>query len=302
VDLGLDETVEILFTNYAPSQVEQAPHLRWLQLASAGINHVMQSPIYERKDIRLTTGRGVYDVAGAEFTLGLMLSLIRNLPAAVDLQRRKEWCDNNDRLKLFLACELRGKTVGIVGYGGIGQEVARLSSAFGMRPSALIRKNKSARELRYRVPELRRLRRPPLENIFNFPNGLRPLLRRSDFLVITAPLTWETEGLIDDSALACMKPTAYLINVARGPIVKQDALIAALREKRIAGAALDVFPQEPLPPNSPLYALDNIIVTPHISGAFEDMFERASALFVENFERYRAGKTLFNLVNRRRGY
>ena len=302
VDRGLDESVEILFTNCAPTQLEQSPHLAWVQLNSAGINHVMQSPIYSQEDLVLTTARGAYDVASAEFALGLMLSLSRNFPVALDLQRAKKWCPNNDRLKLFANHELRGKTVGILGYGGIGQEIARMCCALGMRPSALVRRIKKPVELRYRLPQLRSLPRPDLEKVFTAPGGLSPLLEQSDFVVITLPLTLETEGLIDEAALAHMKKAAYLINISRGPIVKENALIRALRKRSIAGAAVDVFKQEPLPSDSAWYRLENVIITPHISGAFDGMFERATALFLENLKRYRAGKELFNVVDRQRGY
>ncbi len=302
VDRALDESVEILFTNSAPGKIEKSPNLTWVQLNSAGINHVMQSPIYLQHDIALTTARGAYDVASAEFALGLILSLSRNFPRACDMQRAKQWCPNSDRLKHFANRELRGRTVGIVGYGGIGQEIARMCSALGMRPSALVRRRKKPKELRYRIPELRNLPRPELENAFTFPTGLSPLLKQGDFVVITLPLTSETNGLIDEAALAHMQKSAYLINISRGQIVREKALIRALRHGKIAGAALDVFEQEPLPLDSALYRVDNLIITPHISGAFEGMFERATELFLENFKRYRGGKELFNIVDRQRGY
>jgi phosphoglycerate dehydrogenase-like enzyme len=302
VDRGLDPSVEILFTGVAPSRLEQAPALKWVQLNSAGINHVMQSPIYLRKDLALTTARGAYDVAAAEFAIGLMISLTRNFKLTSELQRDRKWCPNSERLNMFPNQELRGCTVGIVGYGGIGQEIARLCSAFGMRPSALIRRNKKPGEVRYRLPELRKLRPPKLEKEFAFPGGLGPLLKRSDFVVITLPLTPETSGLIDKSALARMQRKAYLINISRGSLVKEEALIETLRKRAIAGAALDVFAQEPLPEASPWYSMNNVVLTPHVSGVFTAMLERVADLFVENLKRYQNGKKLFNLVDRRRGY
>jgi phosphoglycerate dehydrogenase-like enzyme len=269
---------------------------------SAGINHIMQSPIYMREDLFLTTSRGAYDVAGAEFTLGLMLNLAKNSKLAFEAQQKKDWCPNSERLKVYPNQELRGRTVGIIGYGGIGQEIARLCCAFGMRVSALLRGNKKRGEVRYRIPDLRRLRPPVLEKRFQFPRGLGALLEQSDFVVITLPLTPETKGLIDGAALKGMHKNAYLINVSRGPLVKEDALIELLQREAIAGAALDVFQQEPLPMESPFYSLKNVIVTPHISGVFSEMVDRVVALFLENLQRYRNGKTLFNLVDRHRGY
>jgi phosphoglycerate dehydrogenase-like enzyme len=262
----------------------------------------MQSPIYTQRELALTTGRGAYDVAVAEFTLGLMLSLSRNFQVALDLQRARKWCPNEERLKFFPNQELRGRTVGILGYGGIGQEIARLCCAFGMKPSALVRHNKEPREPRYRLPELRRLPAPGLEKVFHFPAGLGPLFERSDFVILALPLTPETAGLIGRAALGRMRQTAYLINVSRGALVNEQALVESLRLRTIAGAALDVFEQEPLGADSPFYRLENVILTPHISGAFTGMFERVVTMFLENLERYQSGKKLFNLVDRQRGY
>jgi phosphoglycerate dehydrogenase-like enzyme len=302
VDQALDPSVEILLTGLAPTRLEQAPALKWVQLNSAGINHVMQSPIYLRTDLALSTARGAYDVAAAEFAVGLMISLTRNFKLASELQREGKWCPNNERLNMFPNQELRGCTVGILGYGGIGQEIARLCNAFGMRTSALLRRNKKSSEARYRLPELRRLRPPSLEKVFDFPRGLNPLLKQSDFVVLTLPLTPETASMIDKAALAQMNKKAYLINISRGALVKEEALIEALQKRRIAGAALDVFAQEPLPRQSPFYSLNNVFLTPHVSGVFTGMLDRVADLFVENLQRYRNGKILFNLVDRRRGY
>jgi phosphoglycerate dehydrogenase-like enzyme len=302
VDRGLEPSVEILLTGVAPSRLEQAPALKWVQLNSAGINHVMQSPIYLRKDLALTTARGAYDVAAAEFALGLMISLTRNFNLSSQLQRDKKWCPNSERLNMFPNQELRGRTVGIIGYGGIGQEIARLCSAFGMKPSALVRRNKKPGEARYRLPELRKLRPPRLEKEFKFPDGLNPILEQSDFVVLTLPLTPETTGLIDKAALARMHKNAYLINISRGALLNEEALVETLQKRRIAGAALDVFAQEPLPNDSPFYSLDNAVLTPHVSGVFTGMLERVADLFIENLDRYQDGKKLFNLVERRRGY
>jgi len=302
VDRALNSSVEILLTGAPPTRVEHAPGLQWVQLNSAGINHVMQSPIYLRDDLSLTTSRGAYDVAAAEFAFGLMVSLTRDFKLAFELQQTRKWCPNSERLSHFPNQELRGRRVGILGYGGIGQEIARLACAFGMKPSALLRRNKKRGEVRYRLPELRRSRPPTLEKVFEFPAGVGPILEQSDFVIITLPLTPETAGLIDQSALSRMRRTAYLINISRGPLVKEEALLHALRNNRIAGAALDVFQQEPLPANSPFYQLENVIVTPHVSGVFTGMVDRVVALFLENLQRYRKHQTLFNLVDRRRGY
>jgi phosphoglycerate dehydrogenase-like enzyme len=184
---------------------------------------------------------------------------------------------------------LRSKTVGIVGLGHIGREVARLAKAFGMRVVATRRSARQSQRARY------------VDRLFA-PDQLLQLLSESDFVVLTLPLTKETHKIIGEAELRSMKPTAYLINVARGQVVDEEALARVLEEHRIAGAGLDVFTREPLPADSRLWKLPNVIISPHIAGYMENYSEQATAVFCENLRRYLGGKRLINVVGKERGY
>lgn len=302
-DAALDGAVEILFTNYAPTTLERAPGLRWVQLASVGFNHLANSPLLRDKKIALTNARGAMSGPLAEYTLGAILSLARDFPKAFRLQESRRWIHNNDRLEHFPAVELRGKTLGLLGYGSVAQEVARLAGAFGMKIEALATgSGRTRREKRY-VPAGLRGRRAPKPDVFH--KGLRSLdalLRAGDFVVNTLPLTPKTKGLIGSRELDLMRRGSFLINVSRGCIVDETALVRALENKRIDGAWLDVFDREPLPPDSPLYSTPNLVITPHISGVFANMADSVVELFRENLQLYRAGRPLYNVVGRERGY
>lgn len=303
VDALLNENVQILFTNVVPSNVEPARNLKWVQLTSAGIDHVQHTPIYERPDIVLTAAQGIYSVAVAEYTLGVMLCLARNFSKAIRLQQARRWTPNSERYQEFPSLELHGKQVGIIGYGSVGKQIARLCIAFGMRVIALRRAaRQESHELRYVAPMLRNLPEPAVDHVSSFPDGLGNLLAGSDFVIVAAPLTTETRGLIDTNVFQLMKRSAFLINISRGPIIDEAALCNALKQRLIAGAVLDVFNAEPLSPASPLYACPNLMITPHIAGVFSDMFDCGLTLLLENFERYRAGMPLYNTVSRIRGY
>jgi phosphoglycerate dehydrogenase-like enzyme len=189
----------------------------------------------------------------------------------------------------FMPSVLRGKTVGIIGLGGIGREIARLSKAFGMHVMAARRTVKKSGRAR-NVDEAFSVRELPR------------LLRKSDFVVLALPLTHETHKIIGEEQLRLMKPTAYLVNIARGKVVDEPALVSALRENRIAGAALDVFEVEPLPAASPLWELSNVILTPHIAGGMDRYIEQATDIFCENLKRYLAGERLTRVVNKTKGY
>jgi phosphoglycerate dehydrogenase-like enzyme len=214
-------------------------------------------------------------------------------------QRRHEWPDG--RWDLFAGPEVRGQTMGIVGYGSIGREVGRLARAFGMRVLATKRRAEERRGTGYELPALGDPEGTVPDQIFP-PSRLREMLAQSDFVVLAVPLAPETEGLIGEGELRAMKPNAYLVNIARGPIVNEAALIRALQEGWIAGAGLDVFAQEPLPPDSPLWGMENVILSPHVAGFTIHYDERAADLFAENLRRYLAGEPLLNRVDRGRGY
>ena len=268
--------------------VPKAPRLRWIQSASAGIEGNLSPPVVER-GILLTNGSGIASTGIAEHVLGVMLAFCRNLHLAARLQREGRW----DRPAVMAGAgtpirEFRGSRVAVLGLGPIGSAVAADSAALG----AVVR------GLRRSPPNKPP---PPYEAVVG-PDGLRDLLGWAHFVVLAVPHTPETERMIGAGEIGLMRPDAVLVNVARGSVVDQAALVDALRRGSIAGAGLDVFEEEPLPASSPLWALPNAILTPHIAGATPRYFERALELFVENLGRYLEGRPLRNLVDHALGY
>ena len=255
-----------------------APRLRWVQLLGAGVDQV---PEIGDNRVVVTNASGIHAVPISEYVLGVMLALAKRLPFAFDNQRQRKW----QRFG-FTPSELESKTLGVVGLGHIGGAVARLGHAFGMRVVATKRTPGTEQQVDELLP----------------PHRLHDLLAQCDFVVLAVPLTHETRHMIDEQALRSMKPGAFLVNIARGGVVDEQALVRALREKWIAGAALDVVENEPLPEDSPLWSFDNVIITPHMAGGSDRYIERAVALFVDNLERYLAGQPLRNVVDLERGY
>jgi phosphoglycerate dehydrogenase-like enzyme len=202
----------------------------------------------------------------------------------------------------FTPLELRGRTLGIVGYGSIGREIARLGETFGMTVLATKRDVKHPAEEGYLIEKTLGDPQAQIVDRLYPPQALHSMVRECDFVVITVPLTGETRHIFSAAALAAMKPTAVLVNVSRGAVVDEKALVEALKYGGIAGAALDVFEQEPLPPDSPLWDLPNVILSPHIAGVSHQYDARAARLFAQNLTRYLDGKPLLNVVNRDLGY
>ena len=273
---------EVIFGLRLPQDVtSRAPELKWIQLMSAGVDRFLDSEMVERPVI-LTNVSGIHATPISEFVLGLMLMFAKNVPMHFQLKQEKQWT----RLPPSI---LRSKTVGIVGLGSIGREVARLAKAFGMR--VLATRRSARREGRARNVD-----------IMLPPGQLRRLLAESDFVVLAVPVTPETNNLIGEGELRTMKSTAYLINISRGEIVDEEALVRALDEHWIAGAGLDVFATEPLPTDSRLWEFPNVIFSPHIAGGMEDYATRATERFIENLRRYLDGRKLLNVVDKKRGY
>jgi phosphoglycerate dehydrogenase-like enzyme len=273
---------EVLITwwsNFLPEFLN-SPALRWIHALSAGVDGFLHPPVLEGR-VLLTNSSGIHGIPMAEYTFGVMLSFSRGLYKFCLAQKESRW-DRNVSLS-----ELRGKTLGVVGLGSIGQEIARLGTAFGMRVLGVKRNPGSPPEGVNRVVTL---------------EGLELVLKESDFMVLTVPLTPETHGMIGAKQLAVMKPSAILINVARGEIVDESALATALKEHKIAGAGLDVFEEEPLPQSSPLWQLENCIITPHCSAMSPNYMARATDLFCRNLDAYIKGEKLPTQVDPRRGY
>jgi len=291
---------EILYTGGIFPDPAQAPHLRWVQLHIAGINHALKEPIIQAEDVEVTTASGIHAVPITEFCLSMMLAFNLKLPLMLDLKTKGEWA--KERHKTFAPTPLRGQTVGIVGYGAIGRELARAADALGMRVLATKRDVKHpAEEDAYREEGTG----DPAGDIparLYPPEALASMAHECDFLVVTVPLTPTTTHLVNADVLKAMKKTAVLINVARGAVVDEAELISALAAGKIGGAALDVFEEEPLPTTSPLWNLDNVIISPHVSGNTAQYHERAARLFIENLERYVENRPLLNRVSRQHGY
>ena len=256
-----------------------APSLRWHHAPNAGVNHIL-TPKYLERDLILTNGAGVHGIPIAEFVITYLLAYSKRLPSLYKLQNEQNWQRGLPIQELF------GKTLLIIGAGGIGQEIAVRAKAFGMRIFGSSRQSQ------------------PLPNFDKVvgANEWKELLPESEFVVIAAPLTPETKGLIDLETLRLFRPDSYLINIARGAIVEESALTKALQEGWIAGAALDTVFTEPLPAESPLWTLPNVFITPHCSGNSPRVKERTIALFLENVTRYRQGQQLRNVVDKTAGY
>jgi phosphoglycerate dehydrogenase-like enzyme len=273
---------EVIYGLRLPQNVlTRAPGLKWVQVMSAGVDRFLDIDMMESPVI-LTNVSGIHAIPISEFVIGLMLMFVKQAPFCFQLKCEKKWAR-------FTPEVLNSRTVGIIGLGNIGREVARLAKALGMRVIATRRSVRQVGRARYVDMML------PL-------GQLDKLLAESDFVVLAVPYTPETSNLIGSKELRKMKPTAYLINIARGGIVDEAALVCALEERWIAGAGLDVFATEPLPGDSRLWELPNVIYSPHIAGGMGDYTTRATEIFAENLKRYLAGKRLLNVVDKKRGY
>ncbi len=281
---ALIQDAEVFFGIPTPEVYQAARKLRWLQALSAGVDWLGRLPGIVESDVIVTNTRGAHAQTIAEHTFALILSLTRRMKTQLLNQMAHKWA----RQEEGGAHEgLAGQTMGIVGLGQIGSAIARRAHAFEMDVYAVDVQP---------FPHM-----PDLRGRWGL-NRLDELCRISDFLVISAPLTAETRGLIDARRLGLMKPTAYLIVVSRGNIVDEPALIEVLKNGKIAGAGLDVTSVEPLPADSPLWDMENVVVTPHNSGSSSATFRLVWAIFEENLSRYLSGKPLLNLVDKRAGY
>jgi phosphoglycerate dehydrogenase-like enzyme len=293
---------DVLYAGSPPRDLSRAPNLKWVQVHMAGVDGLAAHPLYTQSEVLLTTTSGVHAGTIAEYAITMLLSLAHRVPRMVEWQAKGGWPPDEQRWPLFVPTEVRGATLGIIGYGSIGRELARIAkTAFAMRVLVCKRDPSQRADTGYIWPGTGDPE-GALPDEWLSPQGLPLVLERSDVVVMCAPLTPQTRHMIGASQLAAMKPSAYLINVGRGASVDEVALAEALRDKRIAGAAVDVFAQEPPPAGHPLYGLDNVILSPHVSGFLPSYDERCSALFAENLRRYLEGAPLLNLVDRSRGY
>ena len=294
--------VDVLYGNTLPRDPARAPRLKWAQLHMAGPDSLHDHPIYTKTSVALTTTSGVHAATIAEYAITVLLALAHRVPRMVEWKTKGGWPPDEQRWPLFVPTEVRGATLGLVGYGSIGRELARIAkTAFAMTVLAGKRNPSERRDTGYCRPGTG----DPeglLPDGWFAQNQLHELLARSDVVVMCAPLTGETRHLFDAKAFTAMKPSAYFINVGRGGSVDDNALVKALKDGRIAGAGIDVFAEEPPPRKHPLYRLDNVIVSPHVSGFLPTYDDACTDLFVENLRRYLSGAPLLNVVDRATGY
>lgn len=277
-----------IFAGYSlrANQLAHARRLKWIHSTAAGVAQ-FSYPELRDSGIVVTNSRGILSATIAEHALGLMIALARNLSDAIRFQNLRRWAQQELWDKPQHLRELAGQTLLSVGFGSIGQELAKRARAFSMRILGVTRSGKSESTLAERI----------------FPaSRLEEALPVADYVVLAAPETPETKHLIGAKQFACMKRSAVFINVARGSLLDEVALVAALETGQIAGAALDVAATEPLPPESPLWTTKNLVITPHISAVSEALWPRQTALFLELLERWFAGKDLVNVVDFSRGY
>lgn len=291
--------VEVLYTNRVLPTPEKAPNLKWIQFHWAGVDHALEEPILQREGISITSLSGASAPQMAEHAIMMMLALGHHIPDVFAHQKKAEW--PSGRWQLFSPVELRGSTVGIVGYGSIGRQIARLLQTFGATVLATKRDIRHPEDTGYTVDGLGDPGGDMVNRLYP-PEALSSMLAECDFVVVCLPHTSTTHGLLGATELASIKPGGYLVDISRGEIVNHDALLPLLRERKIAGAALDVFPVEPLPEDSPLWKLPNVIITPHIAGFSPHYDERAAELFAQNLQRYLENLPLFNRLSKKHEY
>jgi phosphoglycerate dehydrogenase-like enzyme len=296
--MGIEDfkNTEVLVTygeDLTSAYIDLMEKLQWIQVLSAGLER-MPFEAMTKRNILVTNARGIHQIPMAEYTLGMVLQLVRKGYELYDLQKEGIW-DRSLRLG-----EAYGKTIGIVGLGAIGTEIAMRAKAFGMKVVGLKRDVGDLGSLRglqgvgTHLPEY-------VDEIVSYKEKEK-LFIQSDFVVILLPLTSETNKFIGLNELQMMKSSAYLINIARGEVVKEEDLIHALRGKMIAGAVLDVFEQEPLPGNHPFWELDNVMITPHVSGRSPLYMQRALDIFCKNIKAYPEREAMTNMIDLIRGY
>jgi phosphoglycerate dehydrogenase-like enzyme len=297
LDAVRDATVYMGF-GIPPEVLRAGGELRWVHSAAAGVGSSL-TPEMRASPVLFTNSAGVHAAPMAETVLAMILHFARGLDLARRGQDRGEWSSESFYAADAPVTELDGSTVGVIGFGGIGRALASKVAALGARVLGLKRRETGAGEVPLVGPQGVEVGQA---RVLCGASGLSRLLEDSDFLVIAAPHTPETTGLVGRAELARMKPTAALVNVSRGALVDEPALLEALRAGRIRGAALDVFASEPLPAGHPLWTTDNVLITPHVSAVSRGFWKRESDLIVENLRRFHAGEPLLNLVDKREGY
>jgi phosphoglycerate dehydrogenase-like enzyme len=274
---------DILIARSLPKDViKRAPRLKWIQMTFAGMERIVQDKELVASPIKLTNASGIQAPAISEYVITLMFAFNKHLPEFAQLKKEKKW-------QPITMVSLDGQTVGILGLGNIGKEIAKRAKALGMKVLAYDRPRKN-------------MRARNVDKFVSGTAGVSEIFRTADFVVSTLPSTPQTTGFVGEKQLKAMKKTAHLINISRGAIVDEPVLIKALKEKWIAGAGLDVFATEPLPKENELWDLPNTILSPHCCGRLDDTDSMVTDLFCTNLKRFLAGKRLNNLVDKKAGF
>jgi phosphoglycerate dehydrogenase-like enzyme len=290
IEAALDD-IEIAARNFPNDLIPRARNLRWLQGWGAGVDWLLHHPEIAGLDFVLTNASGVHAIPISEHIIAYLLAFARQLHMAVRAQARGTWRrptrSDSASYEGHPFFELAGKAMLLIGVGAIGERTAEIAAALGMRVLG-VRRDPS-------------IDAPGVEAMYG-RDQLPDVLPEVDFVVLTVPLTQETRGMIGEREFRAMKPTTYIVNIGRGQTIQEGALIQALQQGWIAGAGLDVFETEPLPEDSPLWDMENVIITAHYAGITPHYDERALAIFVDNLRRYRAGDPLRNVVDKNLGY
>ena len=286
VDAEIPDAEIAIAWSIRPEQIKAARKLRWIHSPAAAV-HTLIFPELIESDIQITNAREVHGPVVAEHVMAQIFALAKKIPAAVRLQQKHEWGQQAMWDELPRVREIAGATVGLVGLGSIGRAVAKSAKALGMRVVAVREHPEKGSE--------------GTDAVFG-PAQIEEVFRQANYIVLAAPVTAGTKAIANAERLALMKPDACLINVGRGPLLDEPALAAALRDGKIGGAALDVFPKEPLPADSPLWDVPNLLITPHTAALTDKLWERHYALFSENLRRYLNGEPLLAVVDKRKGY
>lgn len=263
------------------TEILNAPRLRWIQQRSAGANWLMDYPQLAESELIVTNACGIHAIPISEHILAFIFCLARDVQCSIRDQMEHRWN------RIHRISEVEGQTIGLIGMGAVGEKTAEKAKALKMRVLGVRRH--SGRSNIW------------VDKMYD-PKNLLEMLPQADWVVITAPLTCETKGMIGERELKALKKSAYIVNVSRGPIIEEQALIKALQDEWIAGAGLDVFEEEPLPESSPLWGMKNVIITAHYAGGTPSYLDRLIGIFTENLRRYQIGIPLINIVDKRLGY
>lgn len=282
----IPDTDVLIGWSIQPAQFATASKLKWIHSPAAAV-HQLMFPELIKSDVIVTNSGDVHGPVVAEHALALVLALAKRLPQAMHYQQKKHWAQETLWQEQPRPREIAEATVLVIGMGSIGREFASRAKSLGMKVLA--------------VREHPEKGAAGADAVYG-PAQLDELLPQADYVLLCTPVTPATTGLLNPARLARMKTESYLINVGRGPLVDEDALIQALRERRISGAALDVFTEEPLPPNSAFWSLENVLITPHTAAVTERLWERHYRLITENLTRFLERKLLLNLIDKRHGY